>query len=88
VVNESGGYAYYAWSRESGEMMVRWVCGVTLKDKVKSEELISRLGVESMYDVLRCDRLRWVGHVERKPVDDWVKRCQIWRCGQNWHRLK
>jgi len=21
-------------------------------------------------------RLRWFGHVERKPVDDWVKNCQ------------
>ena len=57
-------------------MMVRWMCGVSLKDKVSSEELLSRLGVESVYDIVRRGRLRWFGHVERKPNEDWVKRCQ------------
>jgi len=39
-------------------MTVRWMCGVTLKDKVSSEELLSRLGVESVYDIVRRGRLR------------------------------
>jgi len=56
--------------------MVRWMCGVSLKDKVSSEELLSRLGVESVYDIVRRGRLRWFGHVEMKPNEDWVKRCQ------------
>ena len=27
-------------------MMVRWMCGVTLKDRKTNEELLSRLGIE------------------------------------------
>jgi len=56
-------------------MMVRWMCGVTLKDKISSEELLSRVGVEPVGDVVRRGRLRWFGHVERKSEDDWVKKC-------------
>ena len=27
-------------------VMIRWMCGVTLKDRCKSEELRERLGIE------------------------------------------
>ena len=60
----------------SERMMVRWMCGVTLKDRVASDELLSRLGIESITEVVRRGRLRWFGHVERKADDDWVKTCQ------------
>jgi len=53
--------------------MVRWMCGVTLKDRKSSDELLGRLGVE---DVVRRGRLLWFGHVERKSRDDWVKLCR------------
>ena len=43
-------------------MMVRWICGVTLKSKISSEELRERLGIESIQDVVRQGRLRWYGH--------------------------
>ena len=56
-------------------MMVRWMCGVTLNDKILLEELLSRVGVEPVGDIVRRGRLRWFGHVERKSEDDWVKRC-------------
>src|SRR5206468_10546854 len=56
-------------------MMVRWICGVTLKSKISSEELRERLGIESIQDVVRQGRLRWYGHVERKSDEDWVKKC-------------
>jgi len=49
----------------SERMMVRWMCGVTLKDRVASDELLSRLGIESITEVVRRGRLRWFGHVER-----------------------
>ena len=57
-------------------MMVRRMCGVSLKDIVSSEKLLSRLDFESVYDIVRRGRLRWFGYVERKPDEDWVKRCQ------------
>jgi hypothetical protein len=52
--------------------MVRWMCGVTLKDRKSHQELLRRLGVEHM----KCGRLLWFCHFERMPREDWVK---IWR---------
>ena len=51
-------------------MMVRWMCGVTLSDRISSEELLSRLGIESIGVVVRRGRLRWFGHVERKSAEE------------------
>jgi hypothetical protein len=57
-------------------MMVRWMCGVSLKNKVPSVELNRRLDIESVTDVVRRGRLRWFGHVERKNAEDWVSACR------------
>ena len=51
-------------------MMVRWMCRVSLKDRKRSVDLYSLLGVQSVADVVRRGRLRWFGHLERKSVDD------------------
>ena len=61
-------------------MMVRWTCGVSLKDRKQSEVLYSLLGVQSVAKVARHGRLRWFGHVERKSGDDWVSSCRK-KCG-------
>ena len=53
-------------------MIVRWRCGVSLKDKKRSELFYSLLSIHSMAGVARCGRLRWVRHLERKSGDDWV----------------
>src|SRR5271163_4442190 len=58
------------------KMMVRWMCGVTLKDRCRSEELRGRLGTETVTDVVRKGRLRWFGHLERKKEEDWVSSCR------------
>ena len=55
--------------------MVRWMCGVGLKDRLPGGELRGRLGVDDMALVLQQNRLRWCGHVLRKDDEDWVKRC-------------
>ena len=57
--------------------MLRWMCGVSLRDKVSLMELRKRMGIESVLDVLRRGRLRWMGHVLRKDDDDWVKRSML-----------
>ena len=36
--------------------MIRWICGVSLKDHVPSADLLKRLGVDSIKDVLRWNR--------------------------------
>ena len=57
-------------------MMVRWMCGVSLKDRELNVDLYSLLGVQSVDEVVRHDKLRWFGHVERKCGDDWVSACK------------
>src|SRR5260221_11254854 len=57
-------------------MMVRWMCGVTLKDRKRNEELLGRLGIECVFDVVRRGRLRRFGHIECKNKDDWVAACR------------
>ena len=57
-------------------VMLRWMCEVTLRDKVPLVELRQRLGIEEVVEVMRRGRLRWFGHVERKEVDDWVSSCR------------
>ena len=60
---------------ERAEMrMIRWMCGVTLKDRMTSADLRTLVGVEVLGDVLRRGRLRWYGHVMRMSDDNWVKR--------------
>src|SRR5213083_144136 len=56
--------------------MVRWMSGVTLKDRRPSEELRLGLGIEGVEEVVMRGRLRWFGHVERKEADDWVSKCR------------
>ena len=58
--------------------MIRWMCGVKLNERKKSEELWELLGLEPVSLMIKKSRLRWFGHVERKDDDDWVKRCITW----------
>ena len=53
-------------------MMVRWMCGVSLKDRKCSEVLYSFLGIQSVAKMMRRGRLRWFGHLEPKSGNDWV----------------
>ena len=70
--------------RERNEnVMLRWMCGVSLKDKVPTVELRRRLGVEGVVEVMKRGRLRWFGHVERKEVDDWVSACRKFEMAGN-----
>ena len=82
--------------------MVRWICGINLKDRLPRKELR-----ETRYRwialVLQQNRLRWYGHVLWKDDDDWVKKCmeyevdgprsrgrpkRTWTQVDNWLQLK
>ena len=45
--------------------MLRIICGVTLRDKVESTVIASRVGVDDLEVHLRQKRLRWFGHIAR-----------------------
>ena len=60
---------------ERAEMqMIRWMCGISLKDKRTNEELRRLVGVEPITIFIRSGRLRRYGHVRKGDVD-WVKKC-------------
>ena len=56
--------------------MIRWMCGVTLKDKCATNELRERLGIVGVMDVVRKGRLAWFGHLERRDTSDCVSGCR------------
>ena len=51
-------------------MMVRRMRGVTLKDRISSAVLYSRLQLESVSEVVSRCTLRWFDHVEREETSD------------------
>ena len=57
-------------------IMIRWIYGVTLNDRLKSEALIKGLGLDSIRDAVQIGRLRWFGHVERMDPAKWVRKCR------------
>ena len=58
--------------------LIRWMCGVKLNERKKSEELGDLLGLEPVSLMIKKSRLRWYFSVERKDDNDWVKRCITW----------
>ena len=55
---------------EKTEMrMLRRIKGVTVKDKMKSEDIRKELGVGSIKSKAREIRLRWFGHVHRREQE-------------------
>ena len=51
--------------------MIRWMCGVSMKDRKTSEELRELVGIEPITTVIKSGRLRWYEHVMRKSDEDW-----------------
>ena len=59
--------------------MIRWMCGISLKDRMTNEELRKLVRVEPIITFIRSGRMRWYGHVMRKGDEDWVKKCMEYR---------
>jgi hypothetical protein len=52
-----------------GEMrMLRWICGHIRRDQVRNVDIRERLGVAPVEDKLVQHRLRWFGHMQRRPA--------------------
>ncbi|KAG2574430.1 hypothetical protein PVAP13_7KG327680 [Panicum virgatum] len=49
--------------------MLRWFCGHTRRDRVRNEVIRDRVGVAPIEEKLTQHRLRWFGHVQRRPPD-------------------
>ena len=55
--------------------MVRSMCGTSLRGKKTSSALREWMDIEAIGGVLKKNKLRWFGHVERKEKEDWVRKC-------------
>ena len=49
--------------------MLRWICGHTRKDRVRNDDIRERLGVAPIEEKLVQHRLRWFGHIQRRPPE-------------------
>jgi len=56
--------------------MLRWMYGVTLRDRKRTAELMDCLGVVIVDKVVSRRRLRQYEHVEGKDMSDWVSACR------------
>ena len=63
----------YLKLQRNDRAMIRWICNVRLDDRVSSDSLLRKLGINSLGTFLRYNRLSWHGHVERSH--SWIKHC-------------
>jgi hypothetical protein len=49
--------------------MLRWICGHTRRDRARNDDIRERLVVAPVEEKLVQHRLRWFGHMQRRPVE-------------------
>ena len=66
---------------EVAEMrMLRWICGHTRKDRIRNTRIGEQVGVACIEEKMVESRLRWFGHVQRRPLNTPVRKVDqiIW----------
>jgi hypothetical protein len=49
--------------------MLQWICNHTRRDQVRNDDIHERLGVAPVEEKLVPHRLRWFGHMQRRPAE-------------------
>ena len=57
--------------------MIRWICDVSLKDRIATTNILLCLGLSSIKEILRCYRLKFHGHLLRMDDDTWPKKATL-----------
>jgi len=60
--------------------MLRWMCVDTKRDNVRNKDIRIKIGVAPIKENMRENRLRWFGHVRRRPTDApvrWEERIKL-----------
>ncbi|KAJ8715501.1 hypothetical protein PYW07_009983 [Mythimna separata] len=76
-----GGECWPALSRHTQELrvnemkMLRWMSGVTRSDRIRNSFIRGSLGVRDVGKKLQECRLRWYGHIMRRPREYVGRRC-------------
>jgi hypothetical protein len=61
--------------------MLRWICEHIIRDRVRNEDIRDRLGMAPIEEKLVQHRLRWFGHVQRRPPEAPVRSGVLDRVG-------
>ena len=62
--------------------MLRWMCGNTQRDKVRSEYIHTKIGIASIEEKMRKNHLRWFDHVRCRLTVTPVRRVERINLGQ------
>ena len=63
--------------RRNNISTIQLICGVKSKDKISTDLLCARLGIQEVAAALRSKRFRWYGHVVRSI--SCINAIEIWR---------
>jgi hypothetical protein len=53
--------------------MLRWICSHTRKDRIRNDDIRDKVGVAPIQEKLVQHRLRWFGHIQRRPPEASVR---------------
>ena len=59
--------------RSTERWMLRWMKGGNCEPTISNTTLLNSFGLSPLSNVMRANRLRWYGHVQRS--DNWINRC-------------
>ena len=77
------GYKEISYPEDECRMrMLRWMCGNTRRDNVRNEDIRTKIGVASIEEKMRENRLRWFCHVRRRLTDVLVRQVECIKLGQ------
>ena len=54
--------------------MLRWMCIYIRKDKIRNEVICNKVGVMPIEEKMKETRLRWFGHVRKRPKYAHIRR--------------
>jgi hypothetical protein len=49
--------------------MLRWICGHKRRYRISNDDIHKRLGVVLIEEKLVQHRLKWLGHIQRRPAE-------------------
>ena len=49
--------------------MLRWMCSNTKRDKLRNEDICTKIDVALIEEKMRENRPRWFDHVQHRPTD-------------------
>jgi len=59
--------------------MERAMIGITLRDRIRNEEILRRTKVTDVLRLVAQLKCRWTGHVARQDDHMWAHRILVWR---------